>query len=119
MEMLNGQMNTSEKSSSIIKVNDITPEIMATLLEFIYFGYTTRFDWDNVDHICALVYAAEKYWITPLITRCFQTLMKNLNLENFAKISKVTFMYACDKQFKDEVRHFFERFVHFFFVSIV
>lgn len=111
MEMLNSQMDTSEKSSLVIKVNDVPSDMMSTLLEFLYLGYTTRFDWDNIDHICALVYAAEKYWITPLMTRCFQMLIKGINLENFAKISKATFMYASDKQFKDEVRHFFERFV--------
>lgn len=109
MEMLDSKMETQEKSSCVIKVDDISPEIITAMLEILYTNATSHFDWANTDHICALIYSADKYWIQPLMTKCYQQLMKLLDVENFAKIAKVTFMYNCGKPFKDAVRHYFER----------
>lgn len=107
--MLAGDVEMKEKCTNEIFVDDVTPEIMNALLEFLYLGDTNGIDWYNVDHICALVYAVDKYWIPSLMNRCYNALMRLMNLENFGQIAKATFMYNSDKEFKDEVRNFFER----------
>ncbi|CAL8083486.1 unnamed protein product [Orchesella dallaii] len=106
--MFASDKETKEMITNIIEVEDVCLDDMIYLLEFLYLGDLHRVDWTSVDQICALVYAADKYWIVPLMIKCFQNLMKLMNLENFAKIARVTFTYDCEKEFKDEVRHFFE-----------
>ncbi|ODN06067.1 BTB and MATH domain-containing protein 42 [Orchesella cincta] len=100
---------TKELQTNIIEVEDVSLDDMLYLLEFMYLGDLNRFEWTSVDQICTLVYVADKYWIVPLMIKCFQNLMKLMDLENFGKIARVTFTYDCEKEFKDEVRHFYER----------
>ena len=70
--------NMREKINNEIQVDDIKPEVMAELLEFIYIGTASNLDKFAVD----LFIAADKYQINSLKDHCEKKIINSLGVEN-------------------------------------
>jgi len=70
--------NMREKINNEIQVDDIKPEVMAELLEFIYIGKVSNLDKFALD----LFIAADKYQINSLKDLCEKKLINSLAMEN-------------------------------------
>merc|ERR1712098_223556 len=70
--------NMQEEINNEIKIDDIKPEVMTELLEFIYTGRSSNLDQFSVD----LLIAADKYGIVSMKMLCEEILINSLGLEN-------------------------------------
>jgi len=70
--------NMKEKIKNEIEIDDIKPEVMTELLEFIYTGRSSNLDNFSVD----LLIAADKYGIDLLKKLCEGILINSLGIEN-------------------------------------
>jgi len=74
--MFNTQMK--EKISNEVHIDDVKPDVMADLLQFIYTGKFSNFDKFAMD----LFIAADKYQIESLKKLCERELVKSIGMEN-------------------------------------
>jgi len=70
--------NMQEEINNEIKIDDIKPEVMTELLEFIYTGRSSNLDQFSTD----LLIAADKYGIVSMKMLCEEILINSLGLEN-------------------------------------
>jgi len=74
--MFNTQMK--EKINNEVHINDVKPDVMAVLLQFLYTGKVSNFDKFAID----LFIAADKYQIESLKKLCEMKLVKSIGIEN-------------------------------------
>jgi len=74
--MFNTQMK--EKISNEVHIDDVKPDVMAVLLQFLYTGKVSNFDKFAMD----LFIAADKYQIESLKKLCERELVKSIGIEN-------------------------------------
>lgn len=100
----------TERASGQIKIDDnITPEILETLLKFIYTDYhltTEEHKWKNVDFLAEVLNAAEKYQIEHLKMFCFSKLCEELSLNNAANIMVIAHLFNPEESVKTFIHQF-------------
>lgn len=78
-----------EKSKGTVEINDIQPDIIQLMLEFLYTG---KFDKDNDENFINMVdwqrlmLAADKYSLSSLKSVCARNLTRSLNIDNVIDI---------------------------------
>eukprot|EP00092_Neocalanus_flemingeri_P008682 GFUD01009352.1.p1 GENE.GFUD01009352.1~~GFUD01009352.1.p1 ORF type:complete len:387 (-),score=114.19 GFUD01009352.1:91-1194(-) len=60
--------NMKEATCGLVEINDVEPDIVETMVEFIYTGGVTK----QVDDLAKVVYVADKYRLEGLLDFCFR-----------------------------------------------
>jgi len=82
--------NMQEKINNKIEIDDIKPEVMTELLEFIYTGRSSNLDQFSVD----LLIAADKYGIDSMKKLCEDILINSLGIENCFSLLRMSDTYS-------------------------
>ncbi|OXU30554.1 hypothetical protein TSAR_003058 [Trichomalopsis sarcophagae] len=83
------QTDMWEKKENVVEVDDMKPEFMEDVLNFIY---TDNIDFDLVQ-ITDLLAAADKYQIEGLRIVCLEAIVSGLSIENVVEVIAITDRY--------------------------
>ncbi|XP_033223922.1 speckle-type POZ protein-like [Belonocnema kinseyi] len=82
----------SEKSNSLVEIDDLSPEVIKSMLHFIY---TDKVDYEDLKKLAPeLLGAAEKYNLRRLKKMCVAAMHRNLAVENILNTLKVADIYS-------------------------
>lgn len=77
------QSGMKECYSGIVRIKDITPKAMETVLCYIYSGIPhIELDWKNVSEVQDVIYAADKYSLSGLKNLCDKMMFCGCELDN-------------------------------------
>jgi hypothetical protein len=92
--MFDSNNNTEETKLGVVKINDIDPVSMKTLIHFIYTGQVTM-ESATMD----VLFAADKYNVKELVDQCEFGILANITLDNAVKIMVTSRLLASQKIF--------------------
>jgi len=90
-------VDMEEATSGLVEINDVEPDIIDAMVEYIYTGKTTK----QVEDLSKLVYVGDKYELKGLVEVCFQKF--NISQDDDKLVVRMLFLadkHSLDK-FKD------------------
>lgn len=104
--------NREEVKENVVTISDFTMPILRILISFLYTGKLphsnsdmTSSDYLDLDSLCDIYRAADKYCIVELRQICVDLLLPRISRENIFQVSKLAFSHP-DERLKSSVKAF-------------
>jgi len=114
-------VDMDESNRGVVDIDDMNPEVLKAIIEFIYTGEDVT---EDVDDLATLVYAGDKYELGGLLDLCYEKFLKindesklaemligadrhnldNIKKEAMARITKDANKFLQDKEFTKQMK---------------